>query len=189
MRDETHEIQRKAHAKRVRETRRSTQGITLEDLKSAEQLAKKKQQQQAVQKSNQQSMSGSSPNIVTSTATSSTESKAPTINSADGVSSIQILDIDQKEDFEKLWKEAQTENESLKRDRKLIRSDLESTKKQRDAVLNTSKPETEVCDKILQKNLLEMEEQAKIIEQLKVDNLRLRDENGALIRVIAKLSK
>ena len=72
---------------------------------------------------------------------------------------------------------------------KLIRSDLEVTKNQLDAVLNTSKPETEVCDKILQKNLLEMEEQAKIIEQLKADNLRLRDENGALIRVIAKLSK
>ena len=45
VRDEEHEIQRKAHAKRVRETRRSTQGVTLEDLKSAEQLVKKKQQQ------------------------------------------------------------------------------------------------------------------------------------------------
>lgn len=44
VRDEEHEIQRKAHAKRVRETRRSTQGVTLEDLKSAEQLVKKKQQ-------------------------------------------------------------------------------------------------------------------------------------------------
>merc|ERR1719320_1837365 len=47
VRDEEHEIQRKAHAKRVRETRRSTQGVTLEDLKSAEQLVKKKQQENA----------------------------------------------------------------------------------------------------------------------------------------------
>merc|ERR1719346_534536 len=46
VRDEEHEIQRKAHAKRVRETRRSTQGVTLEDLKSAEQLVKKNQQQE-----------------------------------------------------------------------------------------------------------------------------------------------
>ena len=46
MRDEESETQRKAHAKRVRETRRSTQGVTLEDLKSAEQLVKKKQQQE-----------------------------------------------------------------------------------------------------------------------------------------------
>merc|ERR1719468_380490 len=44
VRDEESEIQRKTHAKRVRETRRSTQGVTLEDLKSAEQLVKKKQQ-------------------------------------------------------------------------------------------------------------------------------------------------
>ena len=53
VRDEESETQRKAHAKRVRETRRSTQGVTLEDLKSAEQLVKKKQQQE-----NQQRTSG-----------------------------------------------------------------------------------------------------------------------------------
>lgn len=41
-RDEESETQRKAHAKRVRETRRSTQGVTLEEIKSAEQLVKKK---------------------------------------------------------------------------------------------------------------------------------------------------
>lgn len=41
-RDEESETQRKAHAKRVRETRRSTQGVTLEDIKSAEQLVKNK---------------------------------------------------------------------------------------------------------------------------------------------------
>lgn len=53
MRDEESETQRKAHAKRVRETRRSTQGVTLEELKSAEQLVKKKQQQQLAQVSQQ----------------------------------------------------------------------------------------------------------------------------------------
>jgi len=35
-RDEESETQRKAHAKRVRETRRSTQGVTLEELKYAQ---------------------------------------------------------------------------------------------------------------------------------------------------------
>lgn len=43
-RDEESETQRKAHAKRVRETRRSTQGVTLEEIKSAEELVKKKNQ-------------------------------------------------------------------------------------------------------------------------------------------------
>ncbi|XP_039287009.1 protein phosphatase 1 regulatory subunit 12B isoform X25 [Nilaparvata lugens] len=44
VRDEESETQRKAHAKRVRETRRSTQGVTLDEIKSAEQLVKQKQQ-------------------------------------------------------------------------------------------------------------------------------------------------
>merc|ERR1711892_130771 len=66
-RDEEHEIQRKAHAKRVRETRRSTQGVTLEDLKSAEQLVKKKQQQ----------LASSSPTSIGSTATPTTGGSSP----------------------------------------------------------------------------------------------------------------
>ncbi|XP_044731739.1 protein phosphatase 1 regulatory subunit 12A isoform X4 [Chrysoperla carnea] len=44
VRDEESETQRKAHAKRVRETRRSTQGVTLDEIKSAEQLVKQKNQ-------------------------------------------------------------------------------------------------------------------------------------------------
>ncbi|XP_076286038.1 myosin binding subunit isoform X5 [Lasioglossum baleicum] len=48
VRDEESETQRKAHAKRVRETRRSTQGVTLDEIKSAEQLVKKKQQNNEV---------------------------------------------------------------------------------------------------------------------------------------------
>ncbi|VVC31848.1 Hypothetical protein CINCED_3A016956 [Cinara cedri] len=44
VRDDESETQRKAHAKRVRETRRSTQGVTLEELKSAEQIVKQKNQ-------------------------------------------------------------------------------------------------------------------------------------------------
>jgi len=60
VRDEESETQRKAHAKRVRETRRSTQGVTLEELKSAEQLVKKKQQQQQLQQATSQ-LNSSSP--------------------------------------------------------------------------------------------------------------------------------
>uniref|UniRef100_A0ABD2WDB6 cGMP-dependent protein kinase interacting domain-containing protein n=1 Tax=Trichogramma kaykai TaxID=54128 RepID=A0ABD2WDB6_9HYME len=69
VRDEESETQRKAHAKRVRETRRSTQGVTLDEIKSAEQLVKKKQQQ-----SNDvdTTVSGTSSNGSTSTTTVST---------------------------------------------------------------------------------------------------------------------
>ncbi|XP_075228730.1 myosin binding subunit isoform X3 [Lycorma delicatula] len=64
VRDEESETQRKAHAKRVRETRRSTQGVTLEEIKSAEQLVKKKQQQQ-LQQATQQLNTNEQPDEVT----------------------------------------------------------------------------------------------------------------------------
>lgn len=60
VRDEESETQRKAHAKRVRETRRSTQGVTLEEIKSAEQFAKyskKKNQQNNQEDGNDESVS------------------------------------------------------------------------------------------------------------------------------------
>merc|ERR1712123_17882 len=78
VRDEEHEIQRKAHAKRVRETRRSTQGVTLEDLKSAEQLVKKKQQQENAQRTTElQQLASSSPTSIGSTATPTTGGSSP----------------------------------------------------------------------------------------------------------------
>jgi len=73
VRDEESETQRKAHAKRVRETRRSTQGVTLEDLKSAEQLVKRKQQQENQQRTSElQQLVASQQDSTTTTATSTT---------------------------------------------------------------------------------------------------------------------
>lgn len=66
VRDEESETQRKAHAKRVRETRRSTQGVTLDEIKSAEQLVKKKQQQ------NNDSNASTTTATTTATATTTT---------------------------------------------------------------------------------------------------------------------
>ena len=45
-----------------------------------------------------------------------------------------------------------------------------------------------------EKNLVELGlaetlEELKMLENLKADNMRLKEENGALIRVISKLSK
>ncbi|CAG0888412.1 unnamed protein product [Cyprideis torosa] len=47
VRDDESETQRKAHAKRVRETRRSTQGVTLEDIRAAQQTLRDKQSSSA----------------------------------------------------------------------------------------------------------------------------------------------
>uniref|UniRef100_A0A8V5GZE0 Protein phosphatase 1 regulatory subunit n=1 Tax=Melopsittacus undulatus TaxID=13146 RepID=A0A8V5GZE0_MELUD len=52
-------------------------------------------------------------------------------------------------------------------------------------VLNPCKQEK----RALERKLSEMEEEMKILTELKSDNQRLKDENGALIRVISKLSK
>ncbi|XP_030850011.1 protein phosphatase 1 regulatory subunit 12B isoform X4 [Strongylocentrotus purpuratus] len=41
----------------------------------------------------------------------------------------------------------------------------------------------------LERRISELEEELKAMEQLKSDNQRLKDENGALVRVISKLSK
>ena len=75
VRDEESETQRKAHAKRVRETRRSTQGVTLEDLKSAEQLVKKKQQQENQQRTSELQQLAATNVGSTATGTTSAASK------------------------------------------------------------------------------------------------------------------
>jgi len=347
VRDEEHEIQRKAHAKRVRETRRSTQGVTLEDLKSAEQLVKKKQQQENALRTTelQQLASVNSPpgstattttsystinlptsppgstntTTVTTTATimantgdqdrherrpswrlrveekggerdnsnkfvledstpartpdspdrrlsrlevrsqqlssSSTPSQqTPTTPTkpgdaescgpsttptqlaiqrkkkpkrrSTGVVQIDFEDVEKSEvesadesvgeksssnhqgstaksniksqngdiDYKKLWEESQGENARLRHDMNTIKEDLSSTRHQLDAAIQAS-TKNAVSDaekrekKLLEKKLAEMEEELKTLEQLKSDNQRLRDENGALIRVISKLSK
>lgn len=76
-RDEESETQRKAHAKRVRETRRSTQGVTLDEIKSAEQLVKKKNS----------TNSDSDPAAVLSTATTTTTPNTTTTNTASIITS------------------------------------------------------------------------------------------------------
>eukprot|EP00090_Calanus_glacialis_P002840 TRINITY_DN120_c0_g1_i1.p1 TRINITY_DN120_c0_g1~~TRINITY_DN120_c0_g1_i1.p1 ORF type:complete len:902 (-),score=274.25 TRINITY_DN120_c0_g1_i1:836-3541(-) len=346
VRDEEHEIQRKAHAKRVRETRRSTQGVTLEDLKSAEQLVKKKQQQENAQRTTElQQLASSSPTSIGSTATPTTSSpptppgstatttvttsatlvtggsrvdsdqerherrpswrlrietndksrftledskeklannttssqsperrisrldaasvreqrhsihvphltststqgesegsisgtptqltaiqrkKKPKRRST-GVVQLELDDIDPRSeesadenvptsssqtsqefktrsslksqngeiDYKKLWEESQAENARLRLDMNSIRSDLDSTRHQLEAAIQAS-AKNSVSDtekrekKVLEKKLAEMEEELKTLDQLKADNQRLRDENGALIRVISKLSK
>nr|CAH7741538.1 unnamed protein product [Callosobruchus chinensis] len=77
VRDEESETQRKAHAKRVRETRRSTQGVTLEEIKCAEQLVKKGKNGNG---NGAQTTNGNGANVQTSvTATISTATPTVTI--------------------------------------------------------------------------------------------------------------
>merc|ERR1711936_878880 len=97
-------------------------------------------------------------------------------------------------DYKKLWEESQEENSRLRSEMEVTRQDLDSTRQQLDSAIQVL-AKNSVSDiekrekKVLEKKLGEMEDELKTLDQLKADNQRLRDENGALIRVISKLSK
>jgi len=97
-------------------------------------------------------------------------------------------------DYKKLWEESQAENCRLRAEMESTRTDLDSTRQQLDSAIQVL-AKNSVSDiekrekKVLEKKLGEMEDELKTLDQLKADNQRLRDENGALIRVISKLSK
>ncbi|XP_029437921.1 protein phosphatase 1 regulatory subunit 12A-like isoform X2 [Rhinatrema bivittatum] len=104
----------------------------------------------------------------------------------------------EKRDFKKMY-------EDLMRDNGRIRTQLEETQilvtktkvelekasqRQERNVDKSVLLETEKKEKmILQRRISELEEELKVLADLKADNQRLKDENGALIRVISKLSK
>ncbi|XP_067863490.1 protein phosphatase 1 regulatory subunit 12A-like isoform X2 [Heptranchias perlo] len=105
---------------------------------------------------------------------------------------------DSIKDYKKLYEEALTENEKLKA--KLHEAQLEltevkaqlekATQKQERISDKSSMLEMEKREKrALERKVSEMEEELKVLTELKSDNQRLKDENGALIRVISKLSK
>ncbi|KAI8115562.1 Protein phosphatase 1 regulatory subunit 12B [Lucilia cuprina] len=77
VRDEESETQRKAHAKRVRETRRSTQGVTLDEIKSAEELVKKKNSTMNNNNNNNSSSNEMQANVTNETTTTTTSTTTP----------------------------------------------------------------------------------------------------------------
>ncbi|XP_010198071.1 protein phosphatase 1 regulatory subunit 12B isoform X8 [Colius striatus] len=101
-------------------------------------------------------------------------------------------------DYKKLYESALSENQKLKsklQEAQLELADIKSklekaAQKQEKTCDRSSMLEMEKREKrALERKLSEMEEEMKILMELKSDNQRLKDENGALIRVISKLSK
>ncbi|XP_028924615.1 protein phosphatase 1 regulatory subunit 12B isoform X2 [Ornithorhynchus anatinus] len=109
------------------------------------------------------------------------------------------VEEDSNRDYKKLYESALTENQKLKtklQEAQLeladIKSKLEKVAQQkqekssdRSTMLEMEKRER----RALERKMSEMEEEMKVLTELKSDNQRLKDENGALIRVISKLSK
>uniref|UniRef100_A0A7N6B7G7 Protein phosphatase 1 regulatory subunit n=1 Tax=Anabas testudineus TaxID=64144 RepID=A0A7N6B7G7_ANATE len=96
-----------------------------------------------------------------------------------------------------LYEQILAENEKLKaqlRDTDLELADLklqlEKATQRQERYAERSQLEMEKRERrALERKISEMEEELKMLPDLKADNQRLKDENGALIRVISKLSK
>jgi len=102
-------------------------------------------------------------------------------------------------DYKKLWEESQVENERLRDRLRTTHEDLTKCKDQLDNAFQVSNARNAMTEaekrerRALERKLSEMEEELKesnkIAELLRSDISKMRDENGALIRVISKLSK
>ncbi|XP_008398667.2 protein phosphatase 1 regulatory subunit 12A isoform X5 [Poecilia reticulata] len=111
------------------------------------------------------------------------------------------LDRDDATDYKKLYEQILAENEKLKAqlrdtDQELtdLKLQLEKATQRQERYADRSQLEMEKRERrALERKISEMEEELKNLPQmlpdLKADNQRLKDENGALIRVISKLSK
>ncbi|XP_034627964.1 protein phosphatase 1 regulatory subunit 12A isoform X2 [Trachemys scripta elegans] len=107
------------------------------------------------------------------------------------------LEKEDATDFKKLYEQILTENEKLKaqlHDTNMELTDLklqlEKATQRQERFADRSLLEMEKRERrALERRISEMEEELKMLPDLKADNQRLKDENGALIRVISKLSK
>lgn len=107
------------------------------------------------------------------------------------------LEKEDSSDFKKLYEQILAENEKLKaqlHDTNMELTDLklqlEKATQRQERFTDRSLLEMEKRERrALERRISEMEEELKMLPDLKADNQRLKDENGALIRVISKLSK
>ncbi|XP_036088173.1 protein phosphatase 1 regulatory subunit 12C isoform X5 [Rousettus aegyptiacus] len=185
VRDEESESQRKARSRLMRQSRRSTQGVTLTDLKEAEKAAGKTPEPE---KSCPQSLGGKA-----ELADISPESRQQDLNPEPHP------ELEEPDGgFRKLYAELRSENERLREaltETTLrlaqLKVELErATQRQerfaeRPALLELERFER----RALERKAAELEEELKALSNLRADNQRLKDENAALIRVISKLSK
>ncbi|XP_033823102.1 protein phosphatase 1 regulatory subunit 12B-like [Periophthalmus magnuspinnatus] len=100
-------------------------------------------------------------------------------------------------DYKKMYEKALATNQRLKsrletskQELTVIQDQLQRAQKGRPGACGSNMLETEKKESwALKKRISDIEEQLKVKADLKVENQRLKDENGALIRVITKLSK
>ncbi|XP_031157783.1 protein phosphatase 1 regulatory subunit 12B-like [Sander lucioperca] len=100
-------------------------------------------------------------------------------------------------DYKKMYEKALATNQRLKsrletskQELAMIQDQLQRAQRGRVGDCGSNMLETEKKESwSLKKRISDMEEQLKVKAELNMENQRLKDENGALIRVITKLSK
>ncbi|XP_034061560.1 protein phosphatase 1 regulatory subunit 12B-like [Gymnodraco acuticeps] len=100
-------------------------------------------------------------------------------------------------DYKKMYEKALATNhrlksrlETSKQELAMIQDQLQRTQKGRAEDCSSNMLETEKKESwSIKKRITDLEEQLKVKAELNMENQRLKDENGALIRVITKLSK
>ncbi|XP_026989395.1 protein phosphatase 1 regulatory subunit 12C isoform X2 [Tachysurus fulvidraco] len=237
VRDEESESQRRARSRLMRQSRRSTQGVTLTDLKEAEKIVNRTSEPQP-------SLQPVSPVVTVTPAERDTEpGKAASpegdsklgINVKDrrrarrerrstGIAALmgETEDLDANEptraygtssdtqpgdvksllslDFRKLYVEVLKENGALREKLQETQLQLSECKVELERLRQVCRQENG-CDrpallelerfekKALERKAAELEDELKVLVDLRADNQRLKDENAALIRVISKLSR
>ncbi|KAF4081571.1 hypothetical protein AMELA_G00162660 [Ameiurus melas] len=246
VRDEEAEAQRKARSRHARQSRRSTQGVTLTDLQEAEktiktdikgkETTKEEEEKEAKQKKGEEGEvswrsremqrmlwlklrsvrrrrrararrrerlgesedkepsaedeSSIGPDLQPNRCISNRSN--PTLNDCLMAGGSEVKDY--KRLFEKLSREntqLQSQLQDTLRSVSVTRMELEKATQRQERFSDcTALLELEKKEKVmLERRAAELEEELKVLGDLKADNQRLKDENGALIRVISKLSK
>ncbi|XP_071792274.1 protein phosphatase 1 regulatory subunit 12A-like isoform X13 [Asterias amurensis] len=236
--DDESETQRRARAKRERSSRRSTQGVTAEDLEGAKTAIREKKvdkEDKETKNELQKNEDGSedspledkekskpeekpsdrysrplSTSSISSrygdTSTTSSPSDRYASRSGSG-STYRDRDRDRDRDTdkatgtpctsckkiydEKVAQVTKLQDQVKERDLEVAELKMQVEKSQQKSDrFDTKSVDNEKREKrALERRLSELEEELKAMEQLKADNQRLKDENGALVRVISKLSK
>uniref|UniRef100_A0A4W5NVD0 Protein phosphatase 1 regulatory subunit 12A n=1 Tax=Hucho hucho TaxID=62062 RepID=A0A4W5NVD0_9TELE len=198
VRDEESESQRKARSRLMRQSRRSTQGVTLTDLKEAEKSVAKPSDPPP------SNILHVSP-IVTITPAERDTDPVKEVGS-EGETRLGVRDRRKGRRERRstgvvqlgLYRSVLQDN-GLLRDKLqetallLSQSKVELERLRQSQESNTERPallELERFEKrALQRKAVELEDELKVLVDLRADNQRLKDENAALIRVISKLSK
>ncbi|KAM7009986.1 protein phosphatase 1 regulatory subunit 12C isoform 2-T2 [Tautogolabrus adspersus] len=231
VRDEESESQRKARSRMMRQSRRSTQGVTLTDLKEAEKTVAKAADQLP------RNIQPVSPIVTVTPAERDTDPVKPAEPEGEKRLAVKerrrgrrerrstgiVLPGEENDDedgqlddtnsdstaneselgdssagYRTLYFKVLQENLSLKdklQEMELLLSqnkvELERLRQSQES--STERPallELERFEKLaLQRKAVELEDELKVVGDLKSDNQRLKDENAALIRVISKLSR